>query len=83
MLRREQPDKYHHQGTQRDDDHRNAAVLGVAIDPAAALLGVPLLPGAMWGTKMAQVKTAVHAQTHLESILDCLERGEPLVLERD
>ena len=60
-----------------------AAVLGVAIDPAAALLGVPLLPGAMWGTKMAQVKTAVHAQTHLESILDCLERGEPLVLERE
>lgn len=59
-----------------------AAVLGVAIDPAAALLGVPLLPGAMWGTRMAQVKQAVHAQTHLESILDCLERGEPLVLER-
>jgi hypothetical protein len=59
-----------------------AAVLGVAIDPAAALLGAPLLPGAMWGTRMAQVKTAVHAQTHLESILDCLERGEPLVARR-
>ena len=59
-----------------------AAVLGVAIDPAAALLGAPLLPGAMWGTKMAQVKQAVHAQTHLESILDCLERGEPLVARR-
>lgn len=59
-----------------------AALLGVAIDPAAALLGVPLVPGTMWGTRMAQVKTAVHAQTHLESILDCLERGEPLVLER-
>lgn len=59
-----------------------AAVLGVAIDPFAALLGAPLLPGAMWGTRMAQVKTAVHAQTHLESILDCLERGEPLVLQR-
>ena len=59
-----------------------AAVLGVAIDPAAALLGVPLLPGAMWGTRLAQVKQAVQAQTHLESILDSLERGEPLVLER-
>lgn len=59
-----------------------AAVLGVAIDPFAALLGVPLLPGAMVGTRMAQVKTAVHAQTHLESILDCLERGEPLVASR-
>ena len=59
-----------------------AAVLAVAIDPAAALLGAPLLPGAMWGTRLAQVKTAVHAQTHLESILDCLERGEPLVAGR-
>lgn len=59
-----------------------AAMLGVAIDPAAALLGIPLLPGAMWGSRLAQVKTAVHAQTHLESILDCLERGEPLVATR-
>ena len=48
----------------------------------AGFLGAPLLPGAMWGTKMAQVKQAVHAQTHLESILDCLERGEPLVARR-
>jgi hypothetical protein len=31
---------------------------------------------------MIQIKTAAHAQTHLESILDCLERGEPLVLPR-
>ena len=59
-----------------------AAILGVAIDPAAALLGAPLLPGAMWGMRAIQVRTAVHAQTHLESILDCLERGEPLVLPR-
>lgn len=59
-----------------------AAVLGVAVDPFAALLGVPLLPGAMWGSKYAQVKQAAHAHTHLESILDTLERGEPLVLRR-
>ena len=59
-----------------------AVVLGIAVDPAAALLGLPALPGAMWGTRMIQIKTAAHAQTHLESILDCLERGEPLVLPR-
>src|SRR5690606_31004242 len=57
-----------------------AAVLAVAVDPVAALLGVPLLPGAMWGSRVAQVKQAAHAHTHLESILDTLERGEPLVL---
>lgn len=59
-----------------------ATFLGMAVDPLAALLAVPLLPGAMLGSKMAQVKQAVHAQTHLESILDTLERREPLVLER-
>lgn len=59
-----------------------ATFLGIAVDPFAAVLGIPLLPGAMWGAKMAQIKQAVHAQTHLESILDSLERGEPLVLSR-
>jgi hypothetical protein len=59
-----------------------AVVLGLAVDPAAALIGAPILPGTMWGTRALQIRTAVHAQTHLESILDCLERSEPLVLER-
>jgi len=59
-----------------------ALVLGIAVDPAAALIGAPMLPGAIWGFRALQVHTAAHAQTHLESILDCLERNEPLVLER-
>jgi hypothetical protein len=58
------------------------AVLAIAIDPAAALLGLPLGGGAMYGFRAAQAHLVDHAQTHLESILDCLERSEPLVRTR-
>lgn len=59
-----------------------AAVLGVAVDPAAALLGLPVLGGSTLGFRAIQRHTVEHAQTHIESLLDCLERGEPLVRSR-
>ncbi len=59
-----------------------AATLGIAIDPAAAVLGLPVAGGSMWGFRAVQGHIAEHAQTHLESILDCLERGERLVRAR-
>lgn len=59
-----------------------AALLGVAIDPAAALLGLPLLGGGMWAGRAAHLAQLNKAQTHLESLLDCVERGEPLVRPR-
>jgi hypothetical protein len=55
------------------------AVLGIAVDPAAAVLGLPVLAGSLWGFRAMQAHYADHAQTHLEGLLDCLERGEPLV----
>jgi hypothetical protein len=58
------------------------AVLGIAVDPAAAILGLPVIAGSLWGFRAIQSHTAAHAQTHLESLLDCLERGEPLVRSR-
>jgi hypothetical protein len=56
-----------------------AAFLGIAIDPVAALLGLPLLAPPVWGARAVYGSTVDRAQLHLESILDCLERGEPLV----
>lgn len=58
------------------------AALAVAVDPAAFLLGLPVIGGAVWGFRFAQLHVLDHAQTHLESLLDCLERGEPLVRTR-
>lgn len=59
-----------------------ATVLGIAVDPAAALLGLPVLGSSVWGARVVQLRTAERAATHLEAILDCLERGEPLVRAR-
>lgn len=59
-----------------------ATALGIAIDPAAALLGLPVLGGGVWGARAIQLAALNKAQTHLESILDCMERGEPLVRAR-
>lgn len=59
-----------------------AATLAVAIDPAAALVGIPALGASMWGFRAMHGHVAEHAQTHLEALLDCLERGEPLVRAR-
>ena len=58
------------------------ATLAIAIDPAAALLGLPLMGGSVWGFRAIQTHVVDHARTHLESLLDCLERGEPLVRQR-
>lgn len=59
-----------------------AMILAIAVDPAAALLGVPVLGGFGWGMRTLQVGVAASAQTHLEAILDSLERGEALVRRR-
>lgn len=56
-----------------------AIPLGLVIDPALALVGLPVLGGSMWGFRAIQRHLFEHALTHLESLLDCLERGEPLV----
>ncbi|MBW3630376.1 MAG: hypothetical protein KY464_13905 [Gemmatimonadetes bacterium] len=59
-----------------------ASVLGIAVDPAAALLGVPVAGGSLLGFRALQGHCVDHAQTHVEGLLDCLERGEPLVRVR-
>lgn len=59
-----------------------AAVLAIAVGPAAAVLGAPILAGGMWGGRALQLRTAARAHMHLEAILDCVERGEPLVRKR-
>lgn len=56
-----------------------AAVLGIAVAPPAALLGLPLVGGMWFGLKAAQNHMVNRAQLHLEALLDVMERGEPLV----
>ena len=59
-----------------------ATLLGIAVDPAAAILGLPFIPASLLGFRAIHVHGVNHARTHLESLLDCLERGEPLVRPR-
>lgn len=59
-----------------------AAVLAIAVDPAAAVLGAPVLGTALWGSRAVHLHAAARAQMHLEAILDAVERGEPLVRPR-
>lgn len=59
-----------------------ATVLAIAVDPAAAILGAPILAGGLWGSRAFQLRTAARAQLHLEAILDAVERGEQLVRTR-
>lgn len=59
-----------------------AVPLGIAVDPLAALLGLPVLGIAMWGFRAGHLHVANHAKTHLESLLDTLERSEQLVRTR-
>jgi hypothetical protein len=59
-----------------------ATVLGIAIAPAAALLGLPILGGVWLGLKAGQHHMASRARLHLEALLDALERQEPLVAAR-
>lgn len=56
-----------------------AAALAIAVAPPAALLALPVIGGAMWGSRAIQNHIAEHAQTHLDSLLDALERGERLI----
>ena len=60
----------------------SGAVLGIAVDPLAGLLGLPLLGLSLLGFRAIHLHGVEHARTHLESLLDCLERGEPLVRSR-
>ena len=59
-----------------------AAVLGIAIAPPVAILGLPVLAVTWWGMRAIQNHTVGRAQLHLEALLDALERGEPLVRQR-
>lgn len=53
-----------------------AAALGVAVDPAAALLGLPIFGGSVWGVRWAYLYSLQRTQTQLEALLDRLEHGE-------
>lgn len=59
-----------------------AAVLGIAIAPPAAILGLPVLLATWYGFRTVQTHFAGRAQLHLEAILDVLERGDPLLNPR-
>jgi hypothetical protein len=59
-----------------------AAMLGIAIAPPAAILGLPVLAAAWWGMRAIQNHMIGRAQLHLEALLDAMERGEPLVRRR-
>lgn len=59
-----------------------AAILGIAVAPPAALLGLPVLAATWFGMRAIQNHMTSRAQLHLEAILDVLERGEPLLLTR-
>jgi hypothetical protein len=59
-----------------------ATVLGIAVAPAAALLGLPVLGGIWFGLRAGQQHVASRAQLHLDAILDALERKEALVAGR-
>lgn len=58
----------------------SAAVLGLAlaltVAPPAALLGVPVLAGSMWGSRRIYRRTLQGKHRLLESVLDRLEHGE-------
>jgi hypothetical protein len=58
------------------------AVLGIAVDPLAVVLGAPVLAGGLLGSRSLHVRVAARVQMHLEALLDCVERGEPLVRPR-
>jgi hypothetical protein len=55
-----------------------AVFLGIAVAPPAALAGIPLLLGGIWGSRAAYRRALVEKQEQLESMLDRLEHGELL-----
>jgi hypothetical protein len=59
-----------------------AMALGIAIAPPAALLALPILGGSLWAARVGYQSLCKRAQLHLEALLDHLERGETLLVER-
>jgi hypothetical protein len=57
-------------------------VAAIAIAPPAALIALPVMGAAAWGTHVSYVAVLKRARLHLEALLDHLERGESLVPER-
>jgi hypothetical protein len=55
---------------------------GIAVAPPLALVGLPILAANLWGARAYYGGVAGRARLHIESILDVLERGEPLVTRR-
>lgn len=55
-----------------------AVFLGIAVAPPAALAGIPLLLGSIWGSRAAYRRALAEKREQLESILDRLEHGELL-----
>jgi hypothetical protein len=51
-------------------------VLAIAVAPPAALVGLPILAGMVWGMRAAYHGVARRAQDDLEAFLDRLEHGE-------
>lgn len=58
------------------------ASLALAVAPVASVLALPVLGGAVWGARALHARVVERAQLHLESLLDSLERGEPLIRPR-
>jgi hypothetical protein len=55
-----------------------AIFLGIAVAPPAALVGVPLLLGSIWGSRAAYRRALIQKRNQLESLLDRLEHGDLL-----
>jgi hypothetical protein len=53
-----------------------ATVLGIAIAPPAALVGVPVLAASAWGSRVGYRRDVAKKRDLMESILDRLEHGE-------
>lgn len=53
-----------------------AAALGIAVDPAAALLGLPLFGSGVYGWRWAYLQSARRTELQLQALLDRLEYGE-------
>lgn len=53
-----------------------AVALGIAVDPAAALMGLPVAGSGLLGMRWSYARTLHRTQIKLESLLDRLEHGE-------
>jgi hypothetical protein len=58
-------------------------VAGIAVAPPLAVVGLPLLAANIWAARAYYSGVAGRVRLHIDSILDVLERGEPLVARRD